>query len=543
MIINKNVCMFVYNNFLNDSRVKKEAQTLINAGYRVTVIAMLDAKTIPDEEIDQIRIIRVPLDPWHLRFFHWIQNAGHSNLVSYRQDRMGNRKIFSINYHLSKYAGWLAGKINFFAPAGWLLNRFSIRKVTKTALYLVFLIVLFELHFFTELLDWITDNRILFYFTLCVLIFLRGHCLLLLRKLRVSLKRAANYLFNLPKRIQLILSKRIKRSLINALKRMLIPFHRHFCFLAFYRNAYRMVEHEKFNVFHAHDLNTLPVAYLSAIKNDAKLVYDSHELYIERNKLKPSSKVWKFILGKIEGFLIEKTDAVFTVNETIAEEMAKRYKIDKPGVVMNTPASINTMERCLRFNGSLRSELSVPEQYRMILYIGAITFNRGLEELIKSLQYLPDCYLVYMGYGSEPFKSRLLDIVQKIDVADRFSFFGPVPSEQVIHYAADADVGVAPIANACMSYYYCSPNKLFEYMNAGLPVAASNFPELEKVVIGHEIGTSFNPADPRDIADSIRQILDDAPTREKMAQNAVRASKLYNWEIESKKLLKIYSGL
>jgi glycosyltransferase involved in cell wall biosynthesis len=192
----------------------------------------------------------------------------------------------------------------------------------------------------------------------------------------------------------------------------------------------------------------------------------------------------------------------------------------------------------------LRSELSISHDCQLILYIGAITFNRGLEQLIQSLEYLPSNYhLVYMGYGNEQFKQRLLDIVEKINVSDRFSFFGPVPSEQIIHYASDADLGVAPIANACLSYYYCSPNKLFEYMNAGLPVVASNFPELEKVVIGHGIGVTFDPANPLDIARSIRQVLDDPTSREKMAKNAIEASKLYNWENESEKLLRIYATL
>jgi glycosyltransferase involved in cell wall biosynthesis len=187
--------------------------------------------------------------------------------------------------------------------------------------------------------------------------------------------------------------------------------------------------------------------------------------------------------------------------------------------------------------------LSIPGDQKLLIYVGGITFNRGLEELILSLDELPDCYLVCMGYGNEQFKQHLLDLALKTGVEDRFSFFGPVPTDEVIHFAAGADLGVAPIANACVSYYYCSPNKLFEYMNAGLPVIASNFPELEKVVLGHGIGLTFDPSSPPAIARAARQILDDPGLANEMRRNALSASGKYNWENEALKLVGIYNGL
>jgi glycosyltransferase involved in cell wall biosynthesis len=376
--------------------------------------------------------------------------------------------------------------------------------------------------------DWLIRNKLWIYGLLCLLLVGRN----LVRRFLARAKRVGS---DLPKRIRQMTTK--------TLKKVLMPFHRQFCFYSFYHNAHRATDKEGFGIYHAHDLNTLPVAYFSAKRDRAKLVYDSHELYTERNKLKPSSAFWKFILSRIEGFLVRQADAVFTVNTTLAGELAKRYKIPVPGVVMNTPTSFKNSEQRLHDNGRLRNELSVPPDKKLLLYIGAITFNRGLEELILSLKYLPDCYLVYMGYGHDAFKQNLLNLVETSRVADRFFFFGPVPSDQVIHYAAGAEMGVAPIANACLSYYCCSPNKLFEYMNAGLPVVASNFPELEKVVLGHDIGLTFDPADPQDIARVIRLILDDSKTMERMSNNAIKASRLYNWEIESKKLLSIYSKL
>lgn len=484
----RRVCMFVYNNFLNDSRVQKEAQTLIQAGYQVTVLALLNAGTKSFEERCEIRIIRVPVDPLNQRIMRWMQRLGVPG---------NNAKGFA--KRLADYKNLKLQGI----PFGNLI---------PLLLHCLIIVGVLELLYNPLSVELIFSNK----FLVCGLI-----CLPLVYR----------YI------------KNIKNAIISNLKKILMPFYRQFCFLSFYRNARHVTRKKGFDIYHAHDLNTLPVAYFSAKRDKAKLVYDSHELYTERNKMVPSSILWKFILSRIEGFLVQQSDAVFTVNKTLARELARRYNIPLPGVVMNTPASFGKNQDRFRGNGQLREKLSIPPLEKLLLYVGAITYNRGLEEMIQSLSHLPDCHLVFMGYGQEPFKQKLLDLVKKNKVDNRFYFFGPVPSDQVIHYAAGADLGVAPIANACLSYYYCSPNKLFEYMNAGLPVAVSNFPELEKVVKGHDIGVTFDPADPADISDAIRRILDDPEEMARMSNNAVKASGLYNWESESKTLLAIYKGL
>jgi glycosyltransferase involved in cell wall biosynthesis len=323
----------------------------------------------------------------------------------------------------------------------------------------------------------------------------------------------------------------------------LMFFHRQHRFFSFYVSAYKVTALEKFDIYHAHDLNTLPVAYLTAKRDKAKLIYDSHELYVERNRLDPSSRFWKLVLRRLEGFLARRADAVLTVNEALADIMAKRYGMPQPVVVMNTPARVKQLELVAVGDSLLRSELGISPELELLIYVGKITFNRGLEQLVSSLKILEGCCLVCMGGGDESYKNGVLSIAKKMGVDHRLFFFGPVPSDRVIHFAAGADLGVAAIANACLSYYYCSPNKLFEYMNAGLPVIASDFPELRKVVLTHDIGLTFDPSDPQDIARAARTILKDAEGRERMRRNALKASALYNWEKESLKLLNVYEAL
>lgn len=325
------------------------------------------------------------------------------------------------------------------------------------------------------------------------------------------------------------------------LKSLLMKFHRPLCFLDYYIRAYRILSQEPGNIYHAHDLNTLPIAFWASKRHAAKLVYDSHELYVDRNQLRPPSRMGKFLLQRLESYFIRRSNAVITVNEAIANELAKRYRVRVPDVVMNTPSK--KMEINTSNDNLLRKALGINKQYYIMLYCGVMTFNRGLDKVIKSLVYLPNYHLIFMGYGTEDYKNYLQNVAYEAKVQDRFSFFGPVPSKEVTLYAAGADLGVAPIENACLSYYYCSPNKVFEYISAGLPVIGSNFPELKRVILNYEIGYTFQPNDPADIARAAREVLDNKDKWIKMKHNTKLAAKEYNWEKESLKLLSLYHSL
>ncbi|GAI87564.1 unnamed protein product [marine sediment metagenome] len=116
--------------------------------------------------------------------------------------------------------------------------------------------------------------------------------------------------------------------------------------------------------------------------------------------------------------------------------------------------------------------------------------------------------------------------------------------KEVAAYTNSADLGVIPFLNICRNYYFASPNKLFEYMSAGLPIAASNFPEIKKIIEKEKIGMVFDPNKPKDIAMVISKILSDETKYDQMRFNSKKVSRgKYNWENEEKKLLRIYAAL
>ncbi len=331
------------------------------------------------------------------------------------------------------------------------------------------------------------------------------------------------------------------RHFYRTLKKLLVSVHRPLCFLDYHYRSLQVVTQEPADIYHAHDLNVLAVAYHAAQRHGAKLVYDSHEFYVERNRQYSLTRVGKFLLSRFEEFLIRRSDAVITVSDTIAKQLAQRYRVPVPTVILNAPALVRRSSQ--NSEQSIRLALDIPADYHLLLYSGGITFNRGLEKIIESLHYLTDCHFVMMGYGSQKYVEQLQNLAVNVGVASRVSLFGPVPSEAVTTYAASADLGIAAIENVCLSYYYCAPNKLFEYISAGLPVIASNFPEMQKIITQYALGCTFDPSQPKDIARAAREVLSNRERLHQMRENTWAASQMYNWENESKKLLALYQTL
>ena len=323
---------------------------------------------------------------------------------------------------------------------------------------------------------------------------------------------------------------------------LILKVYRPWVLLEFNYRVFKAASLGSYDIFHAHDLNTLMGAYAAAKQHGAELIYDSHELYLERNRYEPYKPLGKWVRKRLEAFLIRRATNVITVNESIAKYLSRAYRIKRPVVVMNVP-DLRPAQNKAEARFSLRRSLGIADDYRLLLYSGAITYNRGLEKLICALAQLPQCFLVMMGYGNDVYKESLLKLAEQQGVIKRCRFFGPVPSEQVTSYADSADIGIAPIENACLSYYYCSPNKLFEYILAGLPVVASNFPEMAAIINEFEVGALFDPDDPDAIAAAVRQIFASPGLFDTMKEKAQIIPQRYSWAQESQKLLGVYRAI
>lgn len=292
------------------------------------------------------------------------------------------------------------------------------------------------------------------------------------------------------------------------------------------------------DLVHANDLSALPIGYLVAKFTGAKLLYDSHELWFGAQH-RANFPRWMYNLGlAMERVLAKRADAVVTVSESIAEEMHRKMGIPKPQVIRNTPDWPKST--AVNSPGRLRVELGISHDIPILLYQGGIAKGRGLELLVQALTYLKnsDAVLVFLGNG--PLVEVLKQTAKDAGIEQRVLFHPAVPPHDLPLYTVDATLGLSPIEGMCLNHRLCLPNKLFEYIQAGVPVVATDFPELRRTICSLGIGELFPDGSAVELARVIDGILADPVKLERYKRNAQQAAPQCSWEVEKKKLMEIY---
>ena len=157
---------------------------------------------------------------------------------------------------------------------------------------------------------------------------------------------------------------------------------------------------------------------------------------------------------------------------------------------------------------NLRTSLGVPDDRTLILYQGGVGPTRGLEPVIEALGAAPGCVLAIRGPGIEAFAGPYNEIARRAGAADRLHLLPPVPSDEVVAACNGTDAGLYTVANLSRSFAWALPNKIFEYLAAGLPVLTADYPVARQLVVEAGVGSAFAPADPASIAAAMREICD-----------------------------------
>lgn len=280
----------------------------------------------------------------------------------------------------------------------------------------------------------------------------------------------------------------------------------------------------------ANDLDTLPVAVSARRRHGGGILYDAHELYVEHVGNRPKSAATRRMQAWVERRLIRTVDRTVTVNESIARELERRYGVPRPGVVMNVPDRPSGGPAA--DTGRLRDALGLGEDDRIALYVGGIAVGRGIEELVRAASRLDGVTVALLGPVADGYRSQLEALARSCAAEGAVRFLPPVPAGEVLGWAAGADVGVVPYRDTCLNNYLSLPNKLFEYLGAGVPVVASRFPELQRVVDEHDVGATCDPEDPGDIARAVMAVVGDRTRHAELKANAARAGERFTWEHE-----------
>jgi glycosyltransferase involved in cell wall biosynthesis len=289
--------------------------------------------------------------------------------------------------------------------------------------------------------------------------------------------------------------------------------------------------------YHVHNIHPGPAAWLVSVVRRARLVYDGHELYGDEGQAGiPGGRVAARASIRLERLLIRRSDVAITTNASRARVLEERH--GRPvRVLANVPSVVQDVRPL---------DPGYPAQGNVLLYQGGIYPERAFYEVVRAVALVDDLQLVILGFGRDGAIEQIRDWARDAGVGHRVHILPPRPFDELVRTAAAATIGIVPLKGERLNHRLGDTNKLHEYLMAGLPVVASDLPEIRLVVQEGEppVGELFDPDSPESIARAISKILSDP---EQYAQRRAEARRLalerFNWGIEERNLIDWYRTL
>jgi glycosyltransferase involved in cell wall biosynthesis len=262
------------------------------------------------------------------------------------------------------------------------------------------------------------------------------------------------------------------------------------------------------------------------------LVYDTHEYFTgvpELQKRPLVRGVWTFI----EGLIFPKLKRVITVNDSIADLYQNRYGNTEIQVIRNIPNAEISIVSNQEF-----STVFPPGKFRIILQGNGINVDRGGEEAVEMMKWLDRAVLIIAGNGDVIQQLKENVISEKLE--DRVIFMPRMPYNELLGLTQLCDLGLTLDKDTNINYRFSLPNKLFDYLRAGIPVLASDLTEVRKIVETFHTGWIVEKVDPQLMANQINEFIDNPDVYLKVKTNLTEASKQLSWEKECQVLDKWY---
>lgn len=294
---------------------------------------------------------------------------------------------------------------------------------------------------------------------------------------------------------------------------------------------YDLGTRHKPSIWLANDWTALPIACRLAREQGGILVYDTHELaadeYAQRLR-------WQIlhrpVTMEVERQGLRDAALVTCVSDGIADRLQELYGLkDRPQVIRNTPV--------------LQEMPFRPTRERIkVLYHGIVAPGRGLEESILSVPLWRDEFcLTIRGPAEESYRTKLAELIVRINVQDRVELTPPVPMVDLVLRANEYDIGLFALPDHSRHNRFALPNKFFEYTMAGLALCVSDLPEMSRLVKEHNLGLLFKGMEPSAIGSAINSL--DRTSIDNYKHQSLAAARHLNWQKESEKLVFLCSQL
>ena len=280
---------------------------------------------------------------------------------------------------------------------------------------------------------------------------------------------------------------------------------------------------DKNTVLLANDLDTLAASYLVSRKLNIPLVYDSHEIFTEMPAVNGrfTQKIWR----KLERNLVPKISYMITASDSYATWFEKKYLIKKPVVVQNFPVKISQPD-----------DIEAENEPKIILYQGVINPSRGLDKVIPAMKTIGNAQLWIAGDG--PKRKEYEALTKSFKLEQKIKFLGKLPPSELRKLTVKADVGLSIEENNGESYYYSLPNKISDYIQAGIPIVVSNFPEMKRIIEAFEVGECISNHSEQELSSKINRVLTKGKKfyKERLESAAAQLC----WENEEPKLIELF---
>lgn len=287
----------------------------------------------------------------------------------------------------------------------------------------------------------------------------------------------------------------------------------------------------KSTVLFAHDLYALPAAWWYAKRYHCRFIYDAVEYSPDRNRQIKPGKISQFIISKVEG-LSKNASVVFAAWPYLKEYLQKRYRLENVHILLNCPSFEPEPMSSL-----LEQKVGKNPNEFILLYVGLISGGRGIETLIQSIDHLDDrIKVVLIGPVAPNFKDRLENILKSLtlDFKKRISVLEPISPNEIINVASSADIGIIPIENNCLNHEYCLPNKLFEYIMAGLPIVCTDLKGIGRYVQNNQLGCVFEELSAEKLATAVNDLVKDEVEFNEIKKRVTLEAQKRCWENESR---------
>lgn len=308
-------------------------------------------------------------------------------------------------------------------------------------------------------------------------------------------------------------------------KRFRMLFKKGFLFYKFYNiRLFFFLLFHRFGIIVSNDLDTLPASFLVSKLKRLPLIYDSHEYFTGVPELQ-NRRFVRWIWKSFERFIFPRLKFVMTVSDSIALQYESEYKI-RPVSVRNCSKGSDSI---VPFS---KEELGFSSKNLLLILQGTgLNVDRGGKELIEAISTTDEVSLMIVGSGD--IIEELKSMTNSFNLSGRIKFFPIMPWEKLMRFTKSADAGVSLDMDTNINYRFSLPNKLFDYISAGIPVIAGNLPEVGKIVSEHKCGILLPVVTSEEISLSFKMLKGKPGLLAELRQNAAKASLSINWDIES----------